>query len=502
MTEQGIPQGSMQAVDSATQALQEVNNLRAELNSQLPAEMKKIYDAQGKMEGQVNTLTSSLQSIMAQLQQISNHQDKVVQAISDDSRTVGKSSRNLKDPGPSRFSSHGNPSSSDNSSGSSDDENSSDINAESSHDSLDENSSDDDDKKDSHHRSHGQFRFKVPDEKYNGNSYKIESWLFNLEEYFQKAKIKESMWVDIATSRMVEDATLWWRMVRQADQAPTSWKKFKKAIRERFLPLNVYKTNRSQLESLRQTSSVTKYNSTFQAAFVECTDVSEAEVLSRYISGLKSQTKKYVELEEPRVLRKAMKLAENYDNASFGSYHSSSSHYKSHSRDSSNKRNKRHPHSRHSRDRGYKNQGDPMDIDQAEKTSMKLTWEQARKEGLRNKLPGRTDTRKINPGKDPDGSMPLEDNSAEGANGQSSKDKRHQTIRIPGFCETYPCCFLLDSGATHNFISLDFIEKHELQHLLKPDKGCITFGNETKANSSYFADVKIQFNQGYSRVIR
>ncbi|KAG2211567.1 hypothetical protein INT45_003505, partial [Circinella minor] len=248
MAEQGIPQGSMQAVDSATQALQGVNNLHAELNSQLPVEMKKIYDAQGKMEGQVNTLTSSLQSIMAQLQQISNHQDKVVQAISDDSRTVGKSSY---------------------------DENSLDINAESSHNSLDENSSDDDDKKDSHHCSHGQFRFKVPDEK-------------------------------------------------------------------------------SRLESLCQTSSVTKYNSTFQAAFVECTNVSEAEALSRYISGLKSQTKKYVELEELRVLRKAMKLAENYDNASFGSYHSSSSHHKSHNRDSSNKRNKRHHHSRHSRDRGSK----------------------------------------------------------------------------------------------------------------------------------------------------
>ncbi|KAG2217458.1 hypothetical protein INT45_009657 [Circinella minor] len=463
MEEQGIPQGSMQAVDLATQALQEVNNLCAELNSQLPAEMKKIYDAQGKMEGQV------------------------VQAISDDSRTVGKSSRNLKDPSPSRFSPHNNPSSSDNSSSSSDDENSLDINAESSHDSLDENSSVDDDKKDSHHRSHGQFRFKAPDEKYNGNSYKIESWLFNLEEHFQKAKIKESMWVDIATSQMVEDATLWWCM-----------------------------TNRSRLESLRQTSSVTKYNSTFQAAFVECNNVNEAEALSHYISGLKSQTKKYVELEGPRVLCKAMKLAENYDNASFGSYHSSSSHYKSHSRDSSTKQNKRHHHSRHSRDRGYKNQGDPMDIDQAEKTSMKLTWEQARKEGhcqccgakehikkeLHNKLPGRTNTRKINPGKDPDGSVPLEDNSAEGANGQSSKDKRHQTIRIPGFCETYPCYFLLDSGATHNFVSLDFIEKHGLQHLLKPDKECITFGNETKANSSYFANVKIQFNQGYSHVIR
>ena len=45
MDEQGIQQGSLQAVDSATQVPQEVNNLRAELNSQLLAEMKKIYDA-------------------------------------------------------------------------------------------------------------------------------------------------------------------------------------------------------------------------------------------------------------------------------------------------------------------------------------------------------------------------------------------------------------------------------------------------------------------------
>ena len=52
---------------------------------------------------------------------------------------------------------------------------------------------------------------------------------------------------------------------------------------------------------------------------MECSDVSEAEALSHYIYGLKSKTKKYVELQEPHVLCKAMKLVENYDNASFGS---------------------------------------------------------------------------------------------------------------------------------------------------------------------------------------
>ena len=123
---------------------------------------------------------------------------------------------------------------------------------------------------------------------------------------------------------------------------------------------------------------MTKYNSIFQAAIVECSDVSEAEALSRYIYGLKSQTKKYVELQEPRMLRKAMKLAENYDNASFSMQGSHG--HKSGSRGYRSGK-KKHHHSRNFRDRTRSHRDDPMDLDQVEKTHMKLTWEQARKEG-------------------------------------------------------------------------------------------------------------------------
>ena len=120
-----------------------------------------------------------------------------------------------------------------------------------------------------------------------------------------------------------------------------------------------------------------------------------------------------------------------------------------------------------------------------------------------NKLPGHADIRKINPGKDPDSDLWYEDNSALGENSEWSSDKnRHATIRISGSCEEYSSIFLLDSGATHNFVSLDFIKKHKLQHLLKSDYGSITFGNESKAQSGYYVDLKIKLGIGYISTIR
>ena len=51
-------------------------------------------------------------------------------------------------------------------------------------------------------------------------------------------------------------------------------------------------------------------------------------------------------------------------------------------------------------------------------------------------------------------------------------------------------------------MSLDFIKKHKLQHLLKSDYGSITFGNESKAQSGYYVDLKIKLGIGYISTIR
>ena len=271
-------------------------------------------------------------------------------------------------------------------SSSSSDESSSDLGTDSDADSLREDAGDGDSLQGPHFHARDdqqpklnkKYRFKVLDEKFGGSANKVELWLFNLEEYFIEAQIKKVMWIDIATSRMVDDATLWWRMLRKSDKEPVKWKHFKTAIRDRFLPLNAHRANRARLEECKQVASVTKYNSAFQAAYVECNDVSEAEARSRYISGLRSQTQRYVELENPKTLREAMKIAENFDHTSFRPHHE---HHVSRSNQGSR------PFKFKSKSRFHKGQStrqrdDPMDLDQVEKHSIKLSWEEAKKFGL------------------------------------------------------------------------------------------------------------------------
>lgn len=49
---------------------------------------------------------------------------------------------------------------------------------------------------------------------------------------------------------------------------------------------------------------------------------------------------------------------------------------------------------------------------------------------------------------------------------------------------------------------MDFINGHGLQHLLKPDQGSITFGNESQGESGFYADVQIKLGPRYTSTIR
>ena len=89
----------------------------------------------------------------------------------------------------------------------------------------------------------------------------------------------------------------------------------------------------------------------------------------------------------------------------------------------------------------------------------------------------------------------------QGSNSEQSSTNHHQTIRISSFCEQYPSCFLLDSGATHNFISMDFIEKYGLNARLQPDMGSITFGNASTETSAFYADLPIFLRSTYTKRI-
>ena len=59
------------------------------------------------------------------------------------------------------------------------------------------------------------------------------------------------------------------------------------------------------------------YAVAFRARLLECSDISNAEALDRYVSGLKPTTQDWVLIQDPTSMHQAAKWAERYDNTYF-----------------------------------------------------------------------------------------------------------------------------------------------------------------------------------------
>ena len=63
------------------------------------------------------------------------------------------------------------------------------------------------------------------------------------------------------------------------------------------------------------------YTVAFHARLLECSDVSDAEVLDQYVSGLKAMTRDWEFIHNPTSMHQAAKWAERYDNTYFSKQH-------------------------------------------------------------------------------------------------------------------------------------------------------------------------------------
>ena len=63
--------------------------------------------------------------------------------------------------------------------------------------------------------------------------------------------------------------------------------------------------------------SVVDYTVAFRARLLECSNVSDAELLDRCVSGLKPTTRDWVLMHDPTTMHQAAKWAERYDNTYF-----------------------------------------------------------------------------------------------------------------------------------------------------------------------------------------
>lgn len=143
----------------------------------------------------------------------------------------------------------------------------------------------------------------------------LENFLWDMEQYFKAAHIPESEKVSITSMYLNGDAKLWWR-TRLEDGANAGrppidvWKDLKKELRDQFLPCNTAWVARDALKKLKHTASVRDYVKQFSSLMLDIKDMSEADKLYNFMSGLQTWAQLELRRQGVKELSTAMAAAD------------------------------------------------------------------------------------------------------------------------------------------------------------------------------------------------
>ena len=170
-------------------------------------------------------------------------------------------------------------------------------------------------------------------------------WLYDMELYFNYAKVKSKDKVDQALMVLRDGAKAWYQThclnTRDGQGRPTAermtdWDVFSAALMEQFTPDAERKVQRLRLYDLRQTGSVQAFTVAFRELMYKLGDVTETEACTLYERGLKQVVQDNIHNQHPETLKEIISCAEKWDARGVGTIVVSSS--SSSSRSSSNTR--------------------------------------------------------------------------------------------------------------------------------------------------------------------
>ena len=144
----------------------------------------------------------------------------------------------------------------------------------------------------------------------------VDSWLFQLEQYFNLTELPEDRQAFFAASFFKENAALWWQSWYRSligEHPQVTWTEFATAVRTQFRPVNAERIAREKLTNLRQTSSVAAYTHAFRTILLDLSGLAEADRLFAYIRGLKQNIAALVQVSNPVTVKAAARTAKNID---------------------------------------------------------------------------------------------------------------------------------------------------------------------------------------------
>ena len=148
---------------------------------------------------------------------------------------------------------------------------------------------------------------KAPEpDRFSGTPSELENWLFQLELYFfLKKNATEQDKIIYTVSLLQGPATTLFR----SGAMPNSFEELKSILRRFFKPVNDHDVARRELDQIRQMGDVRDYIYKFTNIALRIAGITEDEKKHRFISGLRDEVKKEVEMRTPQDFNEALSRA-------------------------------------------------------------------------------------------------------------------------------------------------------------------------------------------------
>jgi hypothetical protein len=147
----------------------------------------------------------------------------------------------------------------------------------------------------------------------------VDDWLFSVNNYFASLAVMPTDRQRIAYvgSLFTGPARKWHRLYSypqlQNPAQPVAYADFVAGFRAVFGPVNATSKARDRLDGLKQTGSVQAYTSAFREILLEIPDMSAADRLHRYVTGLKTHIQQQVQVQNPTTMDGAIQIADRLD---------------------------------------------------------------------------------------------------------------------------------------------------------------------------------------------
>lgn len=145
----------------------------------------------------------------------------------------------------------------------------------------------------------------------------IDGWIRSMERYFECHATSDARKILFASSLLRGPADIWWRSVERLpeDRHITTWEDFKTNLENRFRHKNAHREARDRLATITHTTSVQTYIDEVHMVHLELPDITEDELMDKFIRGLQPDVKAHVLGHDPIWLSQAEHQALVYENA-------------------------------------------------------------------------------------------------------------------------------------------------------------------------------------------